>query len=719
MTTTVSSASLKRQNRATRLLIGAAVCLVAAAVAVFVALHFSSSRRDTPVTQSVSFDRRDDWTAFGGTWEAVDGVMRNNSDERGAKLMTGSYEWKNYSVEADVQLLGQYGDAGLILRARNEEEGVDAYNGYFAGLRDLDDSVILGRADFGWREYRSVPVKPRVNAQAWYHLKFLAYECDFVVAATSLSGETTTTAIRNHDCLTSGRFGLKSYATGALWRNVQVRPASRADEVAMIGPDAPPPAIARELTGGAASDSLDRDLEAIDREMKNHRFDPHAVPIGNLRLLPPDKPAGVTVHGSVTLTSPVLFIQDPGGGLAIVRTDERLPLEIGDEVEATGDVAPGDFSSVLKNASVRVLWSNSPVPPVSVTASQATSGKYDAMFIEIEGTLERKEQGPNQSVIMTLASGSQKFRAVVSGKGRASLPWMLEEKSRLLLHGICVVDPAYTQNKTPFAVILPAIDDIQVVQRPPWWSTGHIVAAIVLLLLLVLAAQGLHGRIERMKLRAVYEERERLAHEMHDTLAQSFAGIGFQLQAIHDEVGNETELREHLDLATDLVRTSHEEARRSISALRSDTVVKRGLLQALDECASRIANGGPMEVRVQSLGGGDPRSIPPRVADALYRIGQEAIANAVRHAEASKMVISLLYEASGWRLLIEDDGRGFPLGEDAAGFGIRGMGKRAESIGATLDIRSSPGKGTSVQVKVPLAKRLLRSSWREHDRRMR
>jgi signal transduction histidine kinase len=703
------------RGRRAFLLWGAALVVVAA-VAFFMAFR-SSSHRDLDSPHAVSFDRRDDWTAFGGTWEAADGVMRNNSDERGAKLMNGSTDWKNYSVEADVQLLGQYGDAGLILRARNEEEGVDAYNGYFAGLRDLDDSVILGRADFGWREYRSVPVKPRINAQTWYHLKFLAYECDFVVAATSLSGETTTAAVRNPSCLPSGRFGLKSYSTGALWRNVQVRPVSRADEVAMIGTDPPPPAIARDNTGGATSDSLDRDLEAIDRERKNHRFDPHAIPIGNLRMLAPDKPAKVTVHGIVTLTSPVLFIQDPGGGLAIVRSDESLPLEIGDEVEATGDLAPGDFSSVLKNASVRVLWSHSPVPAISVTASQATSGKYDAMFIEIEGMLEQKEQGPDQSVIMTLANGSQNFRAIVSGKGRASLPWTLEEKSRLRLQGICVVDPAYTQNQTPFAVILPAIDDIQVVQRPPWWSTAHIVIAIVLLLLMMLGAQAIHGRIERMKLRAVYEERERLAHEMHDTLAQSFAGIGFQLQAIHDEVGNEAELREHLDLATDLVRTSHEEARRSISALRSDTVEKLGVLQALDECAARIANGGPMEVRVQSLGG-DPRSMPPRIADALYRIGQEAIANAVRHANASKMEISLIYEASAWRLLIEDDGHGFPLGEDSAGFGIRGMGKRAESIGATLDIHSSPGKGTSVQVRVPPAKGLIRYRSREYDRRM-
>jgi signal transduction histidine kinase len=710
---------VKRASTSRIIILSVSACLAAAASVCFLAWRLSSSRLDIPSPHVTSFDRRDDWTAFGGTWEAVDGAMRNNSDERGAKLMSGSTNWKNYSVEADVQLLGQYGDAGLILRARNEEEGVDAYNGYFAGLRDLDNSVILGRADFGWREYRSVPVKPRVNAQAWYHLKFLAYECDFVVTATSLSGETTTAAVRNPDCLQSGRFGLKSYATGALWRNVQVRPVNRADEVAMIGPEAPPLAIAQALTGGATSDSLDRDLEAIERETKNHHFDPHAIPIANLRLLAPGKPTQVTVHGIVTLTSPVLFIQDPEGGLAIDRRDERLPLEIGDEVEARGDLAPGNFSSVLKNASVRVLWSHSPVPPVSVTASQATSGSYDAMFIEIEGLLQQKEEGPHQSLILTLASGSQNFRAIVSGKGRASFPWTLEEKSRLRLHGICVVDPAYTQNQTPFAVILPAIEDIEVVQRPPWWSTGHIVSGIIVLLLMVLAAQAIHGRIERMKLRAVFEERERLAHEIHDTLAQSFAGIGFQLQAIYDEVGNETELREHLDLATDLVRTSHDEARRSISALRSETVEKLGLLQALDECAARIVNGGPIEVRVRNVGGGAPSSIPPRIADALYRIGQEAIANAVRHADASKMVISLLHESTAWQLLIEDDGRGFPLGQDSASFGIRGMGKRAESIGAVLDIRSSPGKGTSVQVRVPRAKRFIRSTWREYDQKVR
>ena len=693
------------------------VCGIAAAAAIFFLWsHLSPSRRDSPTPHLASFDRRDDWMAFGGTWEAADGIMRNNSDERGAKLMTGSTDWKNYSVEADIQLLGQYGDAGLILRARNEEEGVDAYDGYFAGLRDLDNSMILGRADFGWREYQTVPVRPRINAQTWYHLKFLAYGCDLVAAATSVTGETTTVAMRNADCLPSGRFGLKSYASGALWRNVQVRPASRADEVAMIGEAAPPLGFAAALVGGAASDSWDRELEPMYREMQNHRFDQHATPINDLRLLDPSKPTEVTVHGIVTLTSPVLFIQDQGGGLAVGRSDERLPLEIGDEVEAKGDLVLGDFSSRLKNATVRVLWSHAPVPPVSVTASQATSGNFDATFIEIEGMLQQKEEGPNHSLILTLTSGSQSFRGIVSGKGRESFPWTLGNKSRLRLHGICVVDPSYTQNQTPFAVILPAIDDIQVMQGPPWWSTGHIVAGVIVLLLLVLAAQAVHGRLERMKLQAVFEERERLAHEMHDTLAQSFAGIGFQLQAIRDEVGNETELHEHLDLANDLVRTSHEEARRNISALRSEALETLGLLKALDECAGRIVNGGSIKVR--SFSSGDPRAIPTRIADSFFRIGQEAIANAVRHANATEIVVSLFYEPTALRLTIEDDGRGFPAGEDWASFGIRGMGKRAESIGASLDIRSWPGKGTAVQVKATLPKSILPASLRDYAARM-
>src|ERR1700685_3918777 len=104
------------------LIIVSAACLLLAAASVLLWLLLSKARRNSPYAESVAIEKLDDWKAYGGAWETVDGEMRNNSDERGAKLMYGSYYWKNYSVEADIQLLGQYGDAGLILRAGGEEE---------------------------------------------------------------------------------------------------------------------------------------------------------------------------------------------------------------------------------------------------------------------------------------------------------------------------------------------------------------------------------------------------------------------------------------------------------------------------------------------------------------------------------------------------------------------------------------------------------------------
>ena len=104
-------------------------------IAVIAFTYHALGRRDPIQSQTISLEKQDAWQAFGGTWQYADGVMTNHSDERGAKLLTGPAQWTNYSVEADVLLLGQYGDAGLIIRASDEETGVDAYHGYMAGLR--------------------------------------------------------------------------------------------------------------------------------------------------------------------------------------------------------------------------------------------------------------------------------------------------------------------------------------------------------------------------------------------------------------------------------------------------------------------------------------------------------------------------------------------------------------------------------------------------------
>ena len=659
----------------------------------------------------VSFEKQDDWQAFGGAWQYLNGVMSNPSDERGAKLLTGPTHWTNYSVEADVLLLGQYGDAGLILRSSDEEEGVDAYHGYMAGLRDLDNTLMMGRADYGWREYAAKAVTSRVFAQQWYHLKFLAFECDFAVSATSPKGETTTVSIRDPGCIRSGRFGLKSYNTGAQWRDVEIKPATGADLAAMIGNEHPQLAVPYQFPTGADPAPYDRYLEPIERDLQAHRTDLHAEPISSLRLLSPDAPTSVTVRGVVTLASPVLFVQDSTGGLAVTNSHPHRPLQIGDEIEARGDADLHDFSSELRNADIRLLWSHTPVSPVAVTASQAATGAFDAQYVDVQGRLVEKHSSANSGLNLVLEDGSQSFLAIVNAAGRYPRLPELKEKSRLRLRGICVAGSEYTHDITAFALLLPSAGDVEVLEGPPWWSTAHIIELAVCVLLFPIAGLTVYFFVERWRMQAVLDERQRLAHEMHDTLAQSFAGLGFQLEAIRDEVQDGTDIVPQIEEAREMVRSSHEEARRSISALRPEHLESLGLLRALEDCARRMISGSS-SITIEAVSKGSERTIPLRISDTLLRIGYEAIANAVRHAHPRRLTISLVYTRSTVELIIQDDGKGFVVSSDSAGFGLRGMNKRADDIAATFTIESGPGRGTAVHVVAPLPPSFLQASWR-------
>ena len=693
-----------RKNLFLALLASAAFMLAVAAV-----VAYRGATRSGPVERTaISLEKQEDWQAFGGTWQYANGVMTNNSDERGAKLMTGPGYWNNYSVDADVLLLGQYGDAGLIIRSSEEETGVDAYHGYMAGLRDLDNTLMMGRADYGWKEFAAKAVSPRVFAEEWYHIKFLAFECDFAVSATSEKGDTTAIAIHDPDCIKSGRFGLKSYNTGAQWRNVEIRPATHNDLAAMTGNQQPQLAVPTRFPTGMEPAAYDRFLEPIERDVQAHRSEVDAQAINSLRLLSPDAPTSVTVQGVVTLTSPMLYIQDSTGGVSISSSHPHAPLQIGDEVEVRGDAYLHDFSSELRNAEIRRLWSHTPVSPVAVAASQAATGAFDAQYVEVEGRLEEKHDDGNGAEILTLEDESQSFMALVIGSGRGPQLNNLKEKSKLRLRGICVTDSRYTHDLTAFALLLPSSGDIEVLEGPPWWGTTHIIEVAVGVLLLSLAAMTGFILVERWRMQAVLDERQRLAHEMHDTLAQSFAGLGFQLQAIRDDVEDGLDITPQLELAQGMVRNSHEEARRSISALRPEHLESIGLLSALEDCARRMVSQSS-SIEIKSEVRGTVQNIPLRVSDTLLRIGYEAIANVVRHAQCSQLTITLVYGRSNVEMVIEDNGIGFVVSSESAGFGIRGMHKRADSISAQFRVDSSPGSGTGVHVVAPLPPSVFRA----------
>lgn len=214
---------------------------------------------------------------------------------------------------------------------------------------------------------------------------------------------------------------------------------------------------------------------------------------------------------------------------------------------------------------------------------------------------------------------------------------------------------------------------------------------------------------ERAKSSAVSDERNRMAREVHDTLAQGFTAIVLQLEAAEDALGDSAEdARAHLLQARRLARESLDEARRSVLAMRPHALDQRDLTAALAFLASQTVSWSGVEVAYRVRG--TPSTLSPEVETNLLRIAQEALANAVEHGKARRTQMELHFAEGNVRLRLEDDGEGFTVRsveEANQGFGLISMRERAERIGGRLTINSQRGKGTRIDVLVrarPLAK---------------
>ena len=226
--------------------------------------------------------------------------------------------------------------------------------------------------------------------------------------------------------------------------------------------------------------------------------------------------------------------------------------------------------------------------------------------------------------------------------------------------------------------------------------------------IILIAAWGFHHR--RMKLAhdkfsLVLAERSRIARELHDTLAQGFAGIGFQLEAVAARLTEApAQAQQHLKVALQMVRHSLAEARRSVMNLRSASLDNGDLGNALVETARQMIADKPVDVQLKIRA--PTRPLPPKIENNLLRIGQEAITNSLKYAHAERICIELDYQERGVAMRIQDDGQGFDLPQltaaNGAHFGLLGMHERARQMGARFNVRSQPGQGTEVLVEVPV-----------------
>jgi PAS domain S-box-containing protein len=206
---------------------------------------------------------------------------------------------------------------------------------------------------------------------------------------------------------------------------------------------------------------------------------------------------------------------------------------------------------------------------------------------------------------------------------------------------------------------------------------------------------------QRAEQASILEERNRMAREIHDTLAQSFTGILLQVGAATQVLADDPEATQvHLEMIEELARAGLAGARRSVSALRPRLLEEGNLESALHRIVAQMRSTTDTTVICETQG--TTYSLPTEVENNLLRIGQEALTNAVKYASAGEIRVELVYNETQCILQIKDNGRGFGVGSIplSGGFGLLGMSERAERIGAQLTIQSQPGQGTEIIVTI-------------------
>ena len=202
----------------------------------------------------------------------------------------------------------------------------------------------------------------------------------------------------------------------------------------------------------------------------------------------------------------------------------------------------------------------------------------------------------------------------------------------------------------------------------------------------------------------ILEERQRLARDIHDTLAQGFTSIVMHLEAADQALPDDLDtLQKHLDRARGTARTSLEEARRVVHALRPHSLDQRSLPDAIERTAVRWQEetGIPLTTTIT----GDPIPLHPDIEVTLLRATQEALANIRKHAQATAVQITLSYIDDVVVLDVQDNGVAFagaaasPL---SGGYGLQAMRERAEQCGGSVTLESEPGEGTTVTVSIPI-----------------
>lgn len=439
----------------------------------------------------------------------------------------------------------------------------------------------------------------------------------------------------------------------------------------------------------------------------------------------------IKVTGVVTFRDGnLLFVQDNTGSVQ-VSTISSNAVHVGDLVETVGFPEKHSGFVTFTEALVRRVGRGQPPKPAVLSPADVAEGRYNGSLVRLDAiVLEQKIRNGEQ--LLELQTGPRVFRAILSQRAPrlASFP----VGSRVRVTGINSVQFAshinaitsQQDNSTPATldVLLRGPADVVLLQRPPWWnwkySVGLGALCAVIFAISLMWIRTLRRRVDERtrelkaamarlqketETSATLVERDRLAGEIHDSLEQGLNGIMMQLDGVDSKLSEDSNgARHYLEMARNMVRFSRAEVRHSLWNLESELLSKGDLGAALTEIARQMSSSNRVRVAIEVLG--KPAQLPPATEHHLLRICQEALNNALKHAEAKHIQITLNYSGQSVRLSVADDGRGFAPDSVLTGtgmhLGLRNLRSRARKIKGRLDVISQPAKGTTIEVKVPI-----------------
>lgn len=442
--------------------------------------------------------------------------------------------------------------------------------------------------------------------------------------------------------------------------------------------------------------------------------------------------------GVITFVRPGEFFFLREGHTSVRVSSDAVGLQPGWRVEAAGFIDTTQHLAALKNAIVRRTGNETIPPPEPATVGDLlqsaswrsfpnpASSDLSGHNVTLRGLIRRVDRSaPLNPVAVWLEADNLLFQANLPPGAllddRKNAAWEVGAEAEL--HGACELefrgrpDPLGLYDPVGFHIWLSSPDHLKITRPAPWWTTRRLSIALSGTGIAALLALGgvavLRRQVKRqvgiiareLETNAVVTERERMARDLHDTLEQQLTGVAMQLESLAKSPESQSKgFLERLTLASRMVQHSREEARRSVWDLRNRVLENHGFAAALESLAASAAiDGGPrMTTRIT----GNRANLPSPLTYQLLRMAQEALANALKHASAENIRISLEMTPEEYILIISDDGRGFdadpgqPPGPPH--FGLIGMRERASRIGAILTFTSRPGQGCTVHIRLPL-----------------